>query len=107
MFLLVLAVGGLALAGQAASLPDNPCDLLDPGTVSRIAGVQISEVRRAVGISEQVTAEAEHRQPRPGRICVYETPAPITSITVYVPEASARSAKAYWDQRAEYFKTYP
>src|SRR5262245_21971872 len=96
----------LAASAQTVALPQNPCDVLDPGTVSAVAGVQISVVRHAVSISETVRAQREGRAERSGTICVYETPSDFVSITVAVPEPEDRQTAKYWDARKSYFTAY-
>lgn len=88
-------------------LPDNPCELLTPAQVSAAAGIAIQSARRIPDIGEIVRAEREHRPPRAGVICNYDSNAPVGDIVIAIPEPSLQSVSAFRKERDEYMRNYP
>lgn len=92
---------------RLASLPDNPCEVLNPAQVSAITGFEVTSARRVPSISKVVHAQRENLEPGPGTICSYETRSDFGAITIAVPARADRRAAVYWEIRARYFETFP
>jgi hypothetical protein len=92
---------------RLASLPDDPCQVLNPAEVSAITGLEIVSARRVPSIEKVVHAQRENREPGPGAICNYETRSDFGAILIFVPARTDRRAADYWDTRAKYFETFP
>ena len=92
---------------QSSSLPDNPCEVLNPAQVSAIAGVEVTSVNRVPSLAKIVHAQKENREPGPGTICSYETRSDFGAILIAVPARADRRTAEYWETRAKYFETFP
>ena len=92
---------------QLPSLPDNPCEVLNPAQVSAITGLDVTSVNRVPSLEKAVHAQRENREPGPGTICLYETRSDFGAIMIAVPTRADRSAAEYWETRAKYFETFP
>ena len=92
---------------QLASLPDNPCEVLNPAQVSAITGLEVASANRVPSLDKVVRAQRENREPGPGTICLYETRSDFGAIMIAVPTQADRSAAEYWKARAKYFETFP
>jgi hypothetical protein len=92
---------------RLASLPDNPCELLNPVQVSAVTDLQVTSAKRVPSIAKIVAAQRENREPDPGTICSYETLSDFGAIMIAVPTRADRRAAEYWKTRAKYFETYP
>ena len=92
---------------QLASLPDNPCEVLNPAQVSAITGLEVVSANRVPSLDKVVNAQRENREPGPGTICLYETRSDFGAILIAVPARADRSASEYWKTRAKYFETFP
>ena len=99
--------GNAAKPAQPASLPDNPCEVLNPAQVSAITGVEVASANRVPSLDKVVQAQRENREPGPGTICLYETRSDFGAILLAVPARADRSAAEYWKTRAKYFETFP
>jgi len=91
---------------RLASLPDNPCEVLNPARVSAITGLEVSSVKRVPSIEKVVQAQRENREPDLGTICSYETRSDFGAIMIAVPARADRRAAEYWETRAKYFETF-
>jgi hypothetical protein len=91
---------------QVSSLPDNPCEVLNPAQVSAITGFAVTSAKRVPSIEKIVAAQSENREPSPGTICSYETRSAFGAIMIAVPARTGRSAAKYWETRAKYFETF-
>ena len=89
------------------SLPDNPCDLLDPAQVASTTGLEITSVNRVPSLLKVVEAQNQQRELGPDTICHYETRGDFGGILITVPPPADRSAAEYWKSRAKYFETSP
>ena len=96
-----------AKPAQLASLPDNPCEILDPSKVSAAAGLEVTSANRAPSLDKVVDAQRENREPGPGTICVYETRGDFGAILLSVRARADRNAAEYWKTRAKYLETSP
>ena len=96
-----------AQPARLASLPENPCEVIDAAQVSVVTGLEVSASRRVPDFEKIVRAQEENREPGPGTICNYETRGGFGSILIAVPARDDRSAAEYWKTRAKYFETFP
>lgn len=94
-------------SSQQASLPDNPCEVLNQAQVSAVTDLEVLSAERVPGIAKIVQAQGENREPGLGNICSYETGSDFGAITIVVPARAERRTAVYWEQRAKYFETYP
>lgn len=92
---------------RLVSLPDDPCELLNPSQVSAITGLRVTSAKRVPSISKVIEAQDENREPNPGTICSYETGSEIGAIMIAVPKRADRHAAEYWEARTKYFETFP
>ena len=92
---------------RPASLPDDPCEVLNPAQVSAVTGLEVTSVRRGPSIEEVIRAQDEKREAGPGMICCYETASDYGAITIAIPARAERSAALYWEKRAKYFEAFP
>lgn len=102
----LVVLGGCALGGRAAALPElpeDPCKLLSAEEVSAVTGLQVAEGRREQGIG----SSADGRAPGPGTICVYDTGGDFGAIQVIVPPPGERRTEAWRAAREAYFRQFP
>ena len=92
---------------RPTTLPDDPCEVLNQARMSAITGLEVTSVRRVPSIEKIIQAQDENREPDPGTICSYETRSDFGAIAIVIPAQTGRSAAAYWENRTEYFKTFP
>jgi hypothetical protein len=92
---------------QVFSLPDNPCEVLNPAQVSAITGLEVISAKRVPSIEKIVNAQSKNREPSPGTICSYETRSEFGAIMIVAPVRADRHAAKYWKTRAKYFETFP
>jgi hypothetical protein len=93
-----------AVSPQAPPADRNPCDVLTAQEVAAATGLTITRAHREPSIKEVVAAQREERARGAGSICVYDTPAPITSITLSL---TTRTEAAYHEARDRYFRAFP
>ena len=92
---------------RLTSLPDNPCEVLEPARVSAIIGLEVATALRVPSIEKVIHAQRENREPGPGTICNYATRSDFGAIIVAVPARADRRAAEYWEARAKHFETFP
>jgi hypothetical protein len=67
-------------------LPENPCELLSVKQVAAAAGVEISGAERVLSQQESLESGQPGHQRAAGSICRYDSPTPLVSIAVIVPD---------------------
>lgn len=101
------AANNIATPTPRASLPDNPCELLDAAQMSAVTGLEVTAVNRAPSLLKVVEAQRENREPGPGTICSYQTRSELGAIQIVVPPRAERRAANYWETRTRYLQTFP